>query len=72
MRSSQQVSLCRATRDQSEDLRDAGLCLFSVQRYTDSAELLQQYLALTPHAQDKPQVQSVLNRIYQLLQKPNL
>lgn len=62
----------RATRDQSEDLRDAGLCLFSVQRYTDSAELLQQYLALTPHAQDKLQVESVLNRIYQLLQKPNL
>ena len=63
---------CRATRDLAEDIRDAGLCLFSVQRYADSAELLQQYLAQSPYAQDRPQTEALLNRIYKLLQKPTL
>lgn len=55
----------------AEDIRDAGLCLFSVQRYADSAELLQQYLEHNPAALDKPQTEAVLNRIYKLLQKPS-
>ncbi|DBA86229.1 TPA: hypothetical protein ACH3X1_005733 [Trebouxia sp. C0004] len=60
----------RATRDFAEDVRDAGLCLFSMQRYTDSAEMLQQYLTQSPYAQDRPQVEAVLSRIYKLMQKP--
>ncbi|KAA6413615.1 MAG: hypothetical protein FRX49_13723 [Trebouxia sp. A1-2] len=61
----------RATRDFADDVRDAGLCLFSMQRYTDSAEVLQQYLTQSPYAQDRPQVEAVLSRIYKLMQKPN-
>lgn len=61
----------RATRDFADDVRDAGLCLFSMQRYTDSAEMLQQYLTQSPYAQDRPQVEAVLSRIYKLMQKPN-
>lgn len=62
----------RATRDLAEDARDAGLCLFSMQRYTDSAEMLQQYLTQSPYAQDRAPVEAVLTRIYKLLQKPSL
>ncbi|DBB09994.1 TPA: hypothetical protein ACH3X3_001585 [Trebouxia sp. C0006] len=61
----------RATRDFADDVRDAGLCLFSMQRYTDSAEMLQQYLTQSPYAQDRRQVEAVLSRIYKLMQKPN-
>ncbi len=43
-----------------------------MQRYTDSAEMLQQYLMQSPYAQDRAQVEAVLSRIYKLMQKPNM
>ena len=40
-----------------------------MQRYADSAEILHQYLAISPVADDAPQVKNVLSNIYRILQQ---
>ena len=62
-------AICRATRDHPEDVRDEGLCLYAMQWYAESAETLQQYLAISPNAGDAPQVNNVLSNIYRILQQ---
>lgn len=65
--------ICRATRDHPDDIRDEGLCLYAMQQYADSAEVLQQYLAISPSASDALQVNNVLDNIYRILQqKPGM
>ena len=62
---------CRATRDSHDDIRDEGLCLYAMKWYVDSAEALQEYLAVNPNAVDAPQVRHVLGAIdTNLRQKP--
>jgi regulator of sirC expression with transglutaminase-like and TPR domain len=54
----------RATRPSAPDeVRDEGLILYALDRYSECAEAMRMYLELDPFAPDAPQVLSLLKKI---------
>lgn len=54
----------RATRPaEPGEVRDEGLILYALSRYSESAEAMRAYLKLAPFAPDVPKVRDLLKKI---------
>ncbi|KAK9836464.1 hypothetical protein WJX74_000992 [Apatococcus lobatus] len=64
------IRYLRATQPESTDnLRDEALCLFSLERFRESASALQDYLEREPSAKDRPKAETLLRQIFERIDK---
>ncbi|KAK9811709.1 hypothetical protein WJX72_008808 [[Myrmecia] bisecta] len=63
------IQYIRITRpDAPEEIRDEGLCLYSLRRFRECEACMQEYLTARPNAQDAPTVRKLLEHLHAMRQ----